>query len=182
MQIPPAFIKSGRALEFLCPFFVPHDLRAMHRRPATGMSPTQLRSAGLPMAFEFEQKVLFKHCDPAGIVFYPRYFEMMNDCMEAFFEHGLKMPFETFVSDGGVPTAQIETRFVAPSRHGDILILRLIPTRIGRSSLGYEMRAFCGDELRFDTTSTLVHVNNQLGAAPWPEDVRARLLGFKEDA
>ncbi|MEL6103010.1 MAG: acyl-CoA thioesterase, partial [Pseudomonadota bacterium] len=28
------------------------------------------------MSFQFLQKVLFKHCDPAGIVFYPRYFEM----------------------------------------------------------------------------------------------------------
>ena len=36
------------------------------------------------MSFTLTQKVLFKHCDPAGIVFYPRYFEMINDCVEAF--------------------------------------------------------------------------------------------------
>jgi 4-hydroxybenzoyl-CoA thioesterase len=38
------------------------------------------------MLFSINQKVLFKHCDPAGIVFYPRYFEMINDCVEAFFD------------------------------------------------------------------------------------------------
>lgn len=47
------------------------------------------------MLFTFTQKVLFKHCDPAGIVFYPRYFEIINDCIEAFFEqidHPLARP------------------------------------------------------------------------------------------
>ena len=32
------------------------------------------------------RKVLFKHCDPAGIVFHPRYFETVNDCVAAFFD------------------------------------------------------------------------------------------------
>ena len=36
-------------------------------------------------AFTYEEKVLFRHCDPAGIVFFPRYFEMINDCVEYFF-------------------------------------------------------------------------------------------------
>ena len=30
------------------------------------------------MAFIAQRKVRFQHCDPAGIVFYPRYFEMLN--------------------------------------------------------------------------------------------------------
>ena len=42
--------------------------------------------------FRFKQKVLFKHCDPAGIVFFPRYFEMMNDCVETFFDEALGIP------------------------------------------------------------------------------------------
>ena len=44
--------------------------------------------------YEMPQKVLFKHCDPAGIVFFPRYFEMMNDCVEAFFDKVVEWPFE----------------------------------------------------------------------------------------
>ena len=40
------------------------------------------------MGFEFRQTIGFKHCDPAGIVFYPRYFEMFNDCVEAFLTVG----------------------------------------------------------------------------------------------
>ncbi|KAJ55822.1 thioesterase [Actibacterium mucosum KCTC 23349] len=127
------------------------------------------------MAFEFPQKVLFKHCDPAGIVFYPRYFEMMNDCLEAFFEAQLDMPWHLLHRAGAVPTAQIETRFTAPSRHGDRLLLRLQVTRVGRSSFSYEMVATCDDEQRFVTTGTLVNVNETGRPAPWPEGPRTRL-------
>ena len=54
------------------------------------------------MAYEFHQKVLFKHCDPAGIVFYPRYFEMMTGCVEHFFVEVLATPFKTLHAQGGV--------------------------------------------------------------------------------
>ena len=30
-------------------------------------------------------QIEFNHCDPAGIVFYPRYFEMTNSVVENFF-------------------------------------------------------------------------------------------------
>ena len=36
------------------------------------------------MRFTMPQKVQFKHCDPAGIVFYPRYFELLNDTLLGF--------------------------------------------------------------------------------------------------
>ena len=31
----------------------------------------------------------FNHCDPAGIVFYPRYFEMTNHVCENFFREAV---------------------------------------------------------------------------------------------
>lgn len=132
------------------------------------------------MTFAMPQKVLFKHCDPAGIVFYPRYFEMMNDCVEAFFDQALGVPFEDLHTSGGVPTVQIQTRFVAPSRHGDHLVLKLGITKIGTSSTEYNLKAFCADELRFDTTATLVNINKNSKAAPWCALLRAKLLEFKE--
>ena len=133
------------------------------------------------MAFEFHQKVLLKHCDPAGIVFFPRYFEMMNDCVETFFDTAMDIPFEILLRSGGVPTAQIQTRFSAPSRHGDQLIFRLVVTRIGRSSADYTMTAYCGDELRLTATATIVHVNTKCRSAAWPDDIRTKLDTFRDD-
>ena len=127
------------------------------------------------MTFRQTQKVLFKHCDPAGIVFFPRYFEMMNDCVEAFFDEVLGAPFETLHLTGGVPTAGIETNFRAPSRHGDRLVLELTTVHVGASSWRYHMRATCGGKLRFKTTATLVHVGPSGRAEPWPDKLRQKL-------
>lgn len=126
------------------------------------------------MAFAMDQKVLFKHCDPAGIVFYPRYFEMINDCVEAFFDH-IGHPFEVILRGGGLPTARIETQFTAPSRHGDRLQIKLRLVRLGRSSLNLSFTARCGDELRFTADSTLVYVNDKGRPIAFPDDLRAAL-------
>lgn len=127
------------------------------------------------MTFIMQQKVQFKHCDPAGIVFYPRYFEMMNDCVEAFFDDALECPFEDLHREGGVPTAQIAVTFSKPSYHGDRLKIALDCTTLGRSSLGLRIEAMCGGERRFLATSTLVHIDGSGKSTPWPDPLRARL-------
>ncbi|EAR52089.1 thioesterase family protein [Oceanicola granulosus HTCC2516] len=132
------------------------------------------------MAFEYAQKVLFRHCDPAGIVFFPRYFEMMNDCVEAFFDSALRWPFEALHRVQAVPTAGIETRFRAPSRHGDQLTLALEIEAVGRTSCRYLMRARCGDEARFETRATLVLVGETGRPEAWPDPIRAKLTDIKE--
>ena len=126
------------------------------------------------MAFRYPQPVLFKHCDPAGIVFYPRYFEMMNDCVEAFFAH-IGHPMHEVLKEGGVPTGQIGTRFQNPSRHGDALVLVLEGQKLGRSSFRFEINAFAGEEPRFSTAQVIVHVDRNDKAAAWPEGLRQAL-------
>ena len=127
------------------------------------------------MSFTLTQKVLFKHCDPAGIVFYPRYFEMINDCVEAFFDAALGHPFEVLLRTGSVPTAWIDATFSAPSRHGDMLELRLVCERIGRTSLNLNITARCGCEVRFKTASTLVYIDRRGTPTPWPPALRSAL-------
>jgi 4-hydroxybenzoyl-CoA thioesterase len=127
------------------------------------------------MAFEFPQKVLFKHCDPAGIIFFPRYFEMINDCAEAFFASEINWPFEELLKTGGLPTAEISTRFKAPSRHGETLMLKLRIERLGRSSIDIATTATCGEEVRLISRSTLVRVGSNGRPEGWPDDVRSKL-------
>lgn len=131
--------------------------------------------------FLFPQKVLFKHCDPAGIVFYPRYFEMMNDCVEAFFGDALGAPFEDLHRTGATPTVAINTVFQSPSHHGDQLIVTLTVTRMGNTSVSLQMVADCSGQTRFETTSTLVNVNLQGRPEPWPDDLRMALAQFLGD-
>lgn len=128
--------------------------------------------------FTLQQKVRFQHCDPAGIVFYPRYFEMINTTVEEWFAQRLGIPFETLHGPLGaaVPTASITVKFHAPSRHGDVLDFRLKPTRIGRASLALSIEAHCGAEKRLSMESTLVFTKKGVnGPEPWPEDLRSRI-------
>lgn len=127
------------------------------------------------MKFEFTQKVLFRHCDPAGIVFYPRYFEMINDCVEAFFAESLGWPFEEMHLAGAVPTVEISATFRRVSRHGDQLVLTLDSADPGRTSLGLAFTAACSEELRFTARSTIVNVDAAGKPTPWPARVRDRL-------
>jgi len=128
--------------------------------------------------FEIRQKVLFRHCDPAGIVFFPRYFEMMNDCVEAFFDQGLNCPFEQFHQTAGIPTATITTTFTSPGRHGDMLDLRLNVTRVGRASFDYEMSCYCGKIQRFLTNATLVQIDLNGKPTPLQNSIKQRLIDF----
>jgi len=128
--------------------------------------------------FTLQQKVRFQHCDPAGIVFYPRYFEMINTTVEEWFAQRLRVPFEMLHGPLGaaVPTASINVAFHAPSRLGDVLDFRLKPTRIGRSSVGLSIEAYCGSEKRLSMESTLVFTRaGANGPDSWPEDIRARI-------
>lgn len=124
--------------------------------------------------------VEFNHCDPAGIVFYPRYFEMTNSVVENFFADVGGHSFARMMAEGqGVPTARLETNFHAPSRLGDRLEFTLVVTRIGGASIGFTLTARCGQELRITADLTLVWV--QTGRpAPWPEALRHRLAAHLE--
>ncbi len=132
------------------------------------------------MAFEIDRKVLFRHCDPAGIVYSPRYFEMVNDCVEVFFDEVLGAPFEEVDRAGGVPTAQINTKFLAPSRHSDDLTLALSAERIGTTSFTYTLGTRSGDETRFECKATIINVGQDLRPAAWAADVKTKLLQFKD--
>ena len=134
------------------------------------------------MKYQQDVKVLFRHCDPAGIIFYPRYFEMVNDLVEAFFEEALGWPFETMLKTAGVPTAEIRLRFTAPSRHGERLRLGLEVTRMGRASMALAFTAQAGPAKRFEGESTIVHVDSAGRPAPWPEAIRDRIMAEKDEA
>lgn len=124
------------------------------------------------MIYTTQQKILFKHCDPAGIVFYPRYFEILNDVVESFFYDILKYPFEDVHKRGGVPTVTLNTQFYAPSYHGDILAINLILNRVGQTSLGIEVEMVCKGQRRMASKLVLVNVDGQGKPQPWPDYVK----------
>ncbi|UXC37123.1 acyl-CoA thioesterase [Cupriavidus gilardii] len=138
-------------------------------------------------SFRNTVRVRFKDCDAAGIVFFPRYFEMLNDLVEDWFREALDWPFERMhgADRAGVPTADLQCRFVAPSRMGEVLTRELAVTRLGSSSCTLRVR-FLGAQhdgradLRVEFTQRLVCVDTaRMAPRPFPAPVReamARLV------
>ncbi len=132
-------------------------------------------------AFRTLRRVEFQHCDPAGIVFYPRFFEMTNSVVEEWFGAELGLSFAEMHSGArcGVPTARIEAEFPAPSRLGEVLEFTLRLSRLGRTSAGTVIEARCESELRVAATSVLVFISGaEMKPTPWPEAQRAAMRRF----
>lgn len=133
--------------------------------------------------YTYEQPVMFQHCDPAQIVFYPRYFEMVNATVETWFERVVDYSYLTMFSQAhsGIPTAAIEARFHNPSRLGDVLNWTLQVTKLGKSSISLAIEAHCGSQKRMSVTTTLVHIDGAKGkSASWPDMARSNILNFME--
>lgn len=136
----------------------------------------------MSQTFRLTRQVEFNHCDPAGMVFYPRYFEMISATIERFLADAIDYGWgDMGVSGGGMgtPMGRIEVRFATPGYLGDMLDFDLHLTRLGRSSATFAIRCACGDEVRFDCAATIVHARTGGGGAvAWPDDVRDRLTPY----
>lgn len=136
------------------------------------------------MIFRAPLLIRFAHCDPAGIVFYPRYFEMLNSVVEDWCAHGLGMDFHQMhvVNQVGLPTVRLETDFVQPSMLGETLEAQLRVVRIGSSSVELAVQ-FIGpnDSVRMKIRQVLVWMDLQAHkAVPLPPALRARIEPFIE--
>jgi 4-hydroxybenzoyl-CoA thioesterase len=127
--------------------------------------------------------VRFGDCDPAGIVFYPRYLEIFNNIVEDWCRDGLQLSFPDLITQRGwgLPTAHLDVDFAAPSRFGEVLSAALSVRSVGTSSVNVEI-ALCGPDgsLRVRGSVVLVLIERKPHKAiPIPDDLRARILAFR---
>ena len=132
--------------------------------------------------FAREVLVRFGDCDPAGIVFYPRYFEMFNNLVEDWCAHGLGTSFRELHQERGLglPTVGIQTDFVAPSRLGDMLRAEIQVEKIGGASVTVAIRLMGEDgAVRVRASLVLVLMElNTMRATRIPDAMRARIAQF----
>ena len=128
------------------------------------------------MKFRTSTIVRFGQVDGAGIVFYPRYFEMFNTAVEEWFAGPLGCDFATLHDRRrlGVPTLKIDTHFHRPSRLGDRLDITIELVKIGTTSVTLRYLVSQGEELRVEATGVLVCMNLDSGkSTPWPVDLQS---------
>ncbi|OGL12487.1 MAG: hypothetical protein A3I17_11615 [Candidatus Rokubacteria bacterium RIFCSPLOWO2_02_FULL_72_37] len=121
--------------------------------------------------------------DPAGIVFYPRFFEWYDLGCEALFASlGLAWPDAFPRYDVvGVPIVESSSRFVSPARYGDVLTIRSRVAWVRAKTFRVEHEIAVGARLCAEGHEIRAWVGRptapgeRLRARPIPEDV-ARLL------
>ena len=121
-------------------------------------------------------------CDPAGIVYYPRYFVMFDNATVALFAAaGLKKHEMVKAYDMvGYPMVDTGAKFFIPSKWGETIVIESNVEEWKRSSFDIRHRVFKGDELAIDAWETRVWVGrhpddpDKIKSKPIPEDVKAR--------
>lgn len=137
------------------------------------------------MAFTRTELVRFQHCDAAGIVFYPRYVEMVNATVEDFFAGpvGHSVAEIHGPMNASTPVAHLEVDFRAPSRLGEVLDFALVVERVGRTSASFAVACSCAGQPRFEAKLTIVHISRtDFRPAPWPGAMRAAFESAREGA
>jgi 4-hydroxybenzoyl-CoA thioesterase len=123
-------------------------------------------------------------CDPAGIIFYARYFEIFDVSTTMLLERALGMTkFEYLKAYDflGHPLVETQARFRRPTRFGDQVEIETKVVACGRSSFKLEHRLTMAGTLAVEGTETRVWVVRRpddatgLTSQPIPADVVARL-------
>jgi 4-hydroxybenzoyl-CoA thioesterase len=124
-------------------------------------------------------------CDPAGIIFYARYFDIFDVSTTMLLERALGMKKIAYLKAYdflGHPLVETRARFLLPTRFGDEVTVETAVTACGRTSFRLEHRVMKDDgALAVEGFETRVWVRRdaaeprRMQAEPIPADVVARL-------
>lgn len=135
-----------------------------------------------PAVFRTERPVRFGDCDPAGIVYTPRFVDMMNEAIERLFVDELNLDYYGLVRDGvGLGYARLGSDFFRPAGMGEVLVLAPRVGRIGGASATLIVHGFREAEEIF--RGSLVMVTTSIRSAKpiqLPTQIRAALVAYQE--
>jgi len=123
-------------------------------------------------------------CDPANIVYYPRYFAMFDDSTSIMFEAAgcSKQDLVRRYGLVGIPMVDTRAKFYIPSTHGDWITIESRIESFGRSSFEVTHKVYKGEQLALEGFETRVLVGrdpdnpDRLKSAPIPAEVKERFL------
>lgn len=131
-----------------------------------------------------QEKIRFQHIDYAGIVFYPRFLEMLNALVEDWFEEALDRPFSKMHQTNGIPTVDLKVQFKKAARLGETLTKKLWVKELKSSSVicGFRFEDENGNTC-LDGEVTLVNVKisedrNSIKADAFSEEMKDKISKF----
>ena len=125
-------------------------------------------------------------CDPAGIIFYPRYFAMFDHSTTMLISAASGVNKAELVKKyefGGYPVVQTQAKFITPTRFGDDVIIQSTFSRVGRSSFEIRHQVRRNSQVCAEGVETRAWVKrdeidkNKIRSHPLPEELAARFRG-----
>jgi len=126
--------------------------------------------------------VRFTHTDPAGYVFFPRFFEMFQAAVEDWFNNGLEVDYAKQILEYGVglPTAHTECDFSKPCKLGENIEISLSVEKVGNSSVTVQFIGRVNGDDRLHARSVLVAITTTTGRpVPISNTLRSKLLEYQ---
>lgn len=133
-------------------------------------------------AFTVTQPIRFSQTDPAGIVYFPNYFDMCNAVIEDWLGQEIGLDYPTLVMREriGAPIVHAECDFFVPSRWGDRLRLSLLVERAGRSSLAYRIVGHAQGTVRLAARIVVALIDVESGKPlPLLERMREKIEAYR---
>ncbi len=121
-------------------------------------------------------------CDPAGIVFYPRYFEIIEHSTTVLFQTvlGIKKKQIQDRYAGDMPLGGVTAKFLAQLRYGDDVVVESGIEEFRRSSFDVRHRIVKDGTLCVEALETRIWIgydaNGAMTSQPIPEEVRTRFF------
>jgi 4-hydroxybenzoyl-CoA thioesterase len=118
-------------------------------------------------------------CDPAGIVFYPRYFEVFDNCLASLFLRATGLTKYQMLEKwqiAGFPSVETRAKFSKPCKFGDTVTVESTISEFRRSSFDIQHRLMHLDGTLsvegFDTRVwTVRDAEGRIRSAPLPQDL-----------
>lgn len=132
-------------------------------------------------SFTTERKIRFSHCDPAGIVYFVNFFDMVSGAVEDWFGEALGWTFNDMHIRRrvGFPIVSTGCEFFKPCRLGDRLELELAIAKLGGSSIEFEVTGRVAGEKKFRARHKVAMMSlDTQRALPIPMDLREKMQPF----
>jgi 4-hydroxybenzoyl-CoA thioesterase len=128
------------------------------------------------LVYRRDVRIEWGDCDPAAIVFYPRYFAFF-DANTAYLFEAAGLPKAQMVKTYdivGIPLVDVEAKFFVPSRFGERIVVESYMAAFGRSSMKIAHRVLKeGDRVAIQAQETRVWAGRDPDD---PEGIRARAI------
>ncbi len=161
------------------PFNPAEPAKTENRKRAVPIHPREIPDE----AWSVYRDIRFSDCDPAGIVYTPRFIDIVNGTIEELFLKELRIDYHAMIQRDrvGLGYASVDTDFFRPALMGDRVSLTPLVASVGRSSIVWNVH--CVREITEIMRCRLVMVTTSLDThqpISIPASLKTALLSYQD--